>query len=43
MIAVLDGATEIGILAVAVWLVSRLQMTLQKKVRVCVAFACRLG
>lgn len=42
-ITVLDSATEILVMAMVVWLVSRLQMTTMKKVEVCSAFAWRLG
>jgi hypothetical protein len=43
VIAVFDCATEIALMAMVVGLVSGLQMTLRKKIRVCSAFAWRLG
>jgi hypothetical protein len=43
VVTILDGATEIGVLAVVVWLASRLQMTVEKKLTVCAAFVWRLG
>lgn len=43
MVTIIDGATEIVVLAIVVWLASRLQMTVEKKVTVCLAFVWRLG
>ena len=43
VLAVIDCATEIALIAMAVGLVSGLQMTLKKKIGVCSAFAWRLG
>jgi hypothetical protein len=43
VIALLDGLTEIGILVVAISLVSQLQMKLSKKITVLAAFVWRLG
>jgi hypothetical protein len=42
IVAVLDGATEIGILVVAIWLVRQLQMKTTQKATVIAAFAWRL-
>jgi hypothetical protein len=42
IVAVLDGATEIGILIVAIWLVRQLQMKKTQKATVIAAFAWRL-
>jgi hypothetical protein len=43
VISILDGMTEIGILIVAISLVSQLQMKLSKKITVLAAFVWRLG
>lgn len=43
MVAVLDGITEIALLAVTVWFVSRLQMKVKDKVAVCSAFVWRIA
>jgi len=42
-VAILDSLTEIILMAMVVWLVSKLQMTLKKKIEVCSAFAWRLA
>jgi hypothetical protein len=42
IVAALDGATEIGILIVAIWLVNQLQMKRTQKATVITAFAWRL-
>jgi hypothetical protein len=43
IVAVFDGVTEIGVLAIVMLLVSHLQLTLWKQIGVCSAFAWRLG
>lgn len=43
MVTMFDVVTEIIVLAVVIWLASRLQMTFEKKFAVCVAFVWRLG
>jgi hypothetical protein len=42
VVAILDGATEIGIVIVTVWLVNQLQMKRTQKATVIAAFAWRL-
>lgn len=41
--AVLDGITEIALVVVTVWFVSRLQMKVKDKVAVCSAFVWRIA
>jgi hypothetical protein len=43
MVTMSDGVTEIVVLAVVIWLASSLQMTMEKKFTVCLAFVWRLG